>query len=750
MPPPSPHLQPSSNQALYQSTLDGAVVAARDVMAKLVGLTCSGLRVREKAAREHNEALALGRSTQSLQGLESQLCTVFPQLLSVAFANPDVAKKGTAQRLTEVHFDELELMDEVQVQTSVTLARAQQNVTLATEASLAELNTLMCSVQGLPTVRPERNPLRPEVWVHALWAAVEQLPVADVMRLDWFNTMGVALGPALRDFYLAVSQRLRASGVVASGYAVVPTASAIPKNVWGNEAQASDVVPMARASDAALLTLGKLRSLLNGEFDHTQEAESFPAVDLPVIPPVSEFMSTVPAAFEALQEMRQTDDVVNKLKQRQQAPESAAIAEEPTTLTRLRASVRGSANEVAQALSLEVVALMVQNMAQDTRLLEPVQRLIRQMEPALLQLALVDTRFFTDRQHPARVLLEEMTHRSLAFGSVETPGFDAFIGGLQQAVAELVVMQIESHEPFVCVLETLQDVWALADHRKEKERQQAVEALRHAEERNLLAEKIAREIESHTDVQGVPSVVVEFVCGPWSQVLAHARITSGFASGVAERYQSLVAALLWSANPILTRKNAPKLTRVVPRLLSILREGLESIHFPQAKTDVFLDALMGIHQQAFRSHAASLDSAASVMSGAQLVRKRVSREVWIAPQEVQASNFMELMAEPVDATATAEQSLGNDSPVDGWTLGTWVELETAGQWVRMQLTWASPHATLFLFTTITGSTQSMTHRARDKLLANGRLKRISGVPVVDGALDAVAQQAMRNSLDSLM
>jgi hypothetical protein len=70
------------------------------------------------------------------------------------------------------------------------------------------------------------------------------------------------------------------------------------------------------------------------------------------------------------------------------------------------------------------------------------------------------------------------------------------------------------------------------------------------------------------------------------------------------------------------------------------------------------------------------------------------------------------------------------------------------QWVRTQLTWASSHNSLFLFTNATGEAQSMTRRSRDKLLALGHLRVISGAPVVDGALNAVAQMAMRNSVNS--
>jgi len=54
-------------------------------------------------------------------------------------------------------------------------------------------------------------------------------------------------------------------------------------------------------------------------------------------------------------------------------------------------------------------------------------------------------------------------------------------------------------------------------------------------------------------------------------------------------------------------------------------------------------------------------------------------------------------------------------------LGTWVELVSQGRTVRTQLTWISPNGTLFLFTGADGSTQSMTLRMRDKLLAQGNL-----------------------------
>ena len=83
--------------------------------------------------------------------------------------------------------------------------------------------------------------------------------------------------------------------------------------------------------------------------------------------------------------------------------------------------------------------------------------------------------------------------------------------------------------------------------------------------------------------------------------MAQARIAAGSGSSNADKYQALISALLWSTHPELTRKNISKLTRLVPLLLSTLREGLDTIKYPAIKTAAFLEALMGLHQQAFRA-----------------------------------------------------------------------------------------------------------------------------------------------------
>ena len=794
------------NQAIYRAIVQEAAQGGAALMGKMVSAARLVLQTREAASRDLRERDALENSARQLRLHESTLCKKYPELLLEAFSNPEGPKKAVALSVDDLHFDQLELMDEVQVLTSVAVARTQQVAMLASEASLADLNTLVCSLLGLGTVRAERNPLRPEMYINALKATLEQTRAPAAMQLDWLAAMSATLAQELRGLYVALCARLRGEGVVSASYAVLQkplgvgqgrgvAQTVLASNAdlgesasrgaagggyggsagrqvapgWSSPGSSSARLELSRGRDQALLTLDKLRRLLSGELgdepgsgapvnrmEHfaaqfAQQFEGGPAV---ADAPPTDFDSTVPAALEALTEMRQVDRVVQTLEQRRSAKPSPQGA---GSVDAIRQLLRSGVRDIAQALSLEVVTLMVDNMARDPRLLEPIQQLIRNLEPPLLRLALVDPRFFTDKQHVARQLLQEITHRSMAFGSVEAPGFAGFLRMLEDTLQPLVMADIGSAEPFEQTLLVLQQKWTRESDSKKREREAAVEVLQHAEARNVLAEKIARGVASHPDSKRVPVVVIDFLCGPWAQVVAQARIKGGAGSASADKYQALIPALLWSAHPELARQYVSKLTRLVPRLLTTLREGLETIRYPSTKTSVFFEALMDIHQRAFKATEDTpvVPDPVPVAERLHLVE---AGNPWIAPEEAQSSYLMELPdADAGVGTVVADESAVAATEAHAATsvdadlpLGAWVELMTQDHWLRTQLTWASPHGTLFLFTSAHGTTQSMTRRSRDRLVEQGRLRLISGQAVVEVALDAVAHEAMRNSVDTAL
>ena len=761
------------HQALYRATVQEAAAGGHMLMGKLVASARLALQTREAACRDLREREALTQSAMQLRNWEAKLCERYPHALLDAFTQPEAVKKKGSQVGTDVGFDELELMDEVQVLTSVTLARTQQVAMLAAEASLTELNTLICSTLGLGVVVAERNPLRPQIYVNALKAVVEQTALPPAMQLDWLNAMGTTLGEELRAMYVQLCAALRGQGVEGAGYVVVQTLGAgggvrgvgrgIAQNLQPAPAPAAVLQPVP-VKDATLLTLDKLRRLLSGELDAQDQlspmeqfaqrfSREFEAGNGAIAAPeAAEFDATVPAALEALKEMQQVDEVVQRLQKRRVAAPTVPPTGD-SSVEAVRAQLRSQSRGVGQSLSLEVITLMVDNIARDGRLLAPVQQLIRRLEPPLLRLALVDPRLFTNKQHPARVLVQEMADHSLAYATPQSQGFAEFVLAIEQAFAMLNQTTIENAEPFERVLQVLREEWQQMSRHGQRHREAAVLALEHAEQRNLLAEKIAKEIAAQREAKGVPSVVVDFLCGPWAQVMAQARMAGPVGpaetGGADDKFQSLVSDLLWSTHPDISRKDAPKLTRLVPPLLGTLREGLETIHYPPTKTSAFFEALMGLHQRAFRAESQSPITPAAqpvALPLSERADRLAADDPWVAPEEARASNFMDIPDTPQEATQDSPTvEFASDAT---FSLGCWVELLVGVQWVRTQLTWASSRQTLFLFTSAAGEAQSMTRRSLDKLLAMGHLRVISGPPVVDGALNAVAQMAMRNSVNS--
>ena len=760
--------------ALYQATLDQAAQAGEFMMGTVLATARQALRERASLARGFVEREHLDLALKLLDSNARSMCEQYPQALKDAFnQTAPAAREGAGGSgrpvermalLSSVNFDQLELMDSGQVHERVALARSQQSVLLAAETALAELNTYICATLGLRTVQPERNPLRTDVYVRALHSLINQTKVPAQVQTDWLMHMSDSLGQELSLLYSTLSAQLQAKGVVAAGYSVIRAFESSDRSgARAGQSSTSEFSERRRASDRVdeskdpVLTMDRLRRLLVGELDQPEKdnrivsfSEQFSrefesAYDESG---ATDFQNTLPAAFEALQEMEQVDHVMARLDKRRQVTQAA----DARTLGRRtqREHSRGSSSELGQALSLEVVALMVENIVHDVRLLDPIKAVVQKLEPVLLRLSAVDPRFFIDKQHPARRLLDEITHRSLAFDRVDALGLTDFLTPLQQAVEPLAGMEIQDAEPFEQVLRELVQFWDA--HHKPHQLDTAVQALQHAEDRNLRAEKIAREIKAWPEAANVSAGVLDFLMGPWSQVVAHVQLHDTSGAEDPGHYRELAAALLWSAQPELTRQKIGKLTQLIPKLLGKLREGLNLIDYPSLKTSVFFELLMNLHQQAFKPALPVVEPVVVVGLHPSLLEEV---DTWVAPSEARASGFMEMpdalmpvesapVAAPGDLLSYKPLVLEQDVVLP---VGSWVEMLVKGAWVRSQLSWASPHGTLFLFTSTYGSTQSMTRRSRDKLLAAGTMRVISGQPVVDKALDAVVQSALLNSID---
>ncbi len=719
---------------LYQATIDHAISGAPDLMARLVAHARAALRDMEGRAHDRREVARLTGSRRQLNQCEADAIARFSEELKAAFARIASREQTLAVGAGQPHFAQIASMDAAQVEQSVEIARVRHAVQIAADQALAELNALICTLLGLEQVQLERNPLRPAVYVDAVTSALSQMPVPAVVRQGWISLMSGALGQELDVYYRQLCTDLRDRGVGAiksAGGAAIAGPSVV------------EPLPDRKAVTferlRALLGRAPARNALHGSNEYQPPTEPAPLEPSDTLAqedgPVG-FRATVPAAFEAARDMNQLEQVAQRLEERDEA--GAATQGEQTSQ---REQLRQAAHGLDQALALEVVAMMVDNIRHDPRLLPPVQNLVSQLEPALLRLALVDPQFFSHKQHPARRLLHEITHRSIAFESQDSRGFSGFMDPLHEAVAPLADDTITSAVSFDQALARLVSAWDEPVGREQRQIAKAVLALQQAEQRAVLAQIMVRDVLQRPEAVQVPSAILDFICGPWAQVVAHARIADSTGADDPGHFAGLIDALMWSAQPALTQQDPSALRQMVPDLLHKLQLGLASIGYPAEQVAGFFLALEQQHQRGLDTQAFAdtelVDPDAPDFS-ASVARWTEADSSWLAPAEARASGFIDMLIE--------EESNPGDKRADPLVLGAWVALMVEGNWSRTRLAWTSANGSLLLFSDALGFIQSLSRRACEQLFANGQLRVITNDPVED-ALDAVAQTALNNSVD---
>ena len=637
---------------------------------------------------------------------------------------------GREQAPTELlRFEDLRLFEDSQLDQSIEVARAQQEVTRAVDDVLPALDALVSTLLGWRTIQPGLNPVRPDVFVRALQSCLlVHVPDAAV-REALIAPAGGLMGANLHKLYRDLSDWLRSSGVEPA----VPIGGKVQ---LGGGATGT---PVADTMAKTLLTLDRLRKLLAGDFDAQ--------------PASRDFLHTMPASMAMLQEMKQVDALVQKLEQRPKAPAPAPAPVD--MLAQAPATAPDTARpRLGLQLGEEVVRLMFDNLALDKRLLPDFKRQLQAIEPAVLKLAKQDSRFFSDRTHPARQFLDRVTQRSLAFSDEKEPGWRRFMVTVEDSVRWLDSKVVDA-DTFGELVDHLQQQWTDHDQTLFQRREEAARALLHAEQRNLLAQRLAAEFAHQLEGLEVADFVADFMKSSWAQVVAEAQLSCADGSDDPYGYRALVDDLIWSVQKsTATRGRARRLVQMIPGLLGKLREGLDRIQYPPELTARFFNNLITIHRAAVHDGRDAISKAAAEAVEAQESQFSDSMNeaaaLWLDSREAEESGYLDDDATSPQRAASPDamqEEPGVSLRAGDMKTGTWVELMVQGHWVRAQLTWASPHSTLFMFTSLAGSAHSMSRRTLDRLRAQGRIKIVAERNVVDEALDQVAQAALKNSLE---
>ncbi|MDP2369971.1 DUF1631 family protein [Rhodoferax sp.] len=687
----------------------------------LDGLAASTARIASKGSVVEQPSwlkLAIGDLCRQAPAIRS----TFAAHLRGAVYN-SAARDSAEQPL--VTFEDLQILDSREIDANIEFALAQQEVLRSVEDVLPGLNALVSSLLGWITVQAHLNPLRPEAFVRALQACLQAHVAQERERTALITPAAGLMGVGLRQLYKEIGDWLRSQGVEPATPVGMPIAGLGAGKGKGAESS------VART----LLTLDRLRKLLSGELNTAFTGAG-----------TQDFLHTVPASFVAMEDLQLVGPMMKRLAQRASSPEAqagslAGVSAQHSQVTREPTQSK----QLGKQLGEEVIRMMLDNLGRDERLLPQVRDLLQSLEPVLMKLSQVDPRFFSERQHPARMFLDRLTHRSLAYSTVHEEGFQKFLKAATQAVGVLGRGDGDA-AAFAYVLKKLENGWKRDDATQHQRQEEAARALLHAEQRNLLAQRLAEDFHQRQEHKDIPELVSGFLRGPWAQVVAESQLRCVDGTSDPDGYLAMVDDLLWSVQARLTRRHRNRLVDMVPGLLVKLRQGLQLIDYPAERIPVFFDALISLHEKAFEGPR----QGAQALAADDLHQAPDASEFWVGDHEAGESGYLEDDAD-MGVEHAAQEASRESGPPRPWTAGdlvagSWVELLVGGVWLRAQLTWASPHKTLFMFVSQGGLAHSMSRRTMDRLRMRGSIRVVSDGRLIDNALDGVAQSALQNDL----
>jgi hypothetical protein len=341
----------------------------------------------------------------------------------------------------------------------------------------------------------------------------------------------------------------------------------------------------------------------------------------------------------------------------------------------------------ADAMTMDVVALIFDYIFRDPSIPDAQRRLFARLQVPIAKAALLDRSFFTQRDHPARRLLDDLATAAIGaqgdadyrreFETLAQSVVDRICAdfGIDLAVFESADARIRpfvEHEHAAAAQAADADIdTALAAEASDVDR---------AMVRSLLRDRLAG--------LEVPFEIRSFVETLWADHLAAIHATEGTDSESWRMALATLDDLLWSIAAKERNAQKAKLTRMIPSLVRRLRAGVTALGAAGERVGGFFESLYRLHIDVLRPPATRPAPAPSAATAAPT-----------ATPAAAAAQSTAVAATPGTARkAPFDQSTIHDF-VTELAIGTWINFRDGDSEVAARLLWVSPLRTRYIFTT---------------------------------------------------
>lgn len=288
------------------------------------------------------------------------------------------------------------------------------------------------------------------------------------------------------------------------------------------------------------------------------------------------------------------------------APLAAIVAEPGTTnvLRELKSTSLGSGMSQMDTMTLDIVALLFDQLFDDPRIPIGVKGLIGRLQIPFLKVAIADKAFFSRKTHPARQMLDTLGEVAMRLPDEVNASSPTFV-----SLDRLLQHLMESFEDDIGIFDEVREkLEALVEEEDQRIEQQALADEKQVEQQEslALAKTVAQtEIKMRLRASRPPQPVLEFLHKQWIKVLLLIQVKEGEESEAWKRAIETMELLIWSVEPKDSREARREVVGKVPELLRRLTDALAAAGVDDAVRTGFIAELRKLHSEVIAGNGAA-------------------------------------------------------------------------------------------------------------------------------------------------
>lgn len=257
--------------------------------------------------------------------------------------------------------------------------------------------------------------------------------------------------------------------------------------------------------------------------------------------------------------------------------------------------------EKADMQTIDLVGMLFEYMLDDENLPDSIKALLSYLHTPFLKVAFIDTDFFEQSEHPARVLLNTMAEAGSRWASNDgTSQYDIY--NKIKDVVNRILKEFDKDIKFITeLLLEFSSYTKNIIRRQELMEKRATEKAQGEEKLREVKLRVNEEISGRTEGRELPSAILLFLLQPWSDYLSFALLRYGEKSDKWGKALAVVDDVLWCVEPKEIASDKNRQIGIYDDLLSAIESGFETIGYDQTKGDKLVDALGSLIKLAVQS-----------------------------------------------------------------------------------------------------------------------------------------------------